>query len=77
MDEVNKRLKEFNEAAKYYGDKGEDQLIKDIFNKVVRQKEEGSLTNEQLLQFSKSVAPFLSKEQKERLDGLISKLLNE
>lgn len=76
MDEINKRLKEFNEAAKYYGDKGEDQLVKDIFKKVIRQKQEGSLSNEQLLQFSKSVSPFLSKEQKERLDDLILKLLD-
>lgn len=76
MDEINKRLKEFNDAAKYYGDKGEDQLVKDIFKKVIRQKQEGSLSNEQLLQFSKSVAPFLSKEQKDRLDDLISKLLD-
>ncbi len=77
MDEVNKRLKEFNEAAKYYGNKGEDQLVKDIFKKVLTQKKEGSLSNDQLLQFSKSVAPFLSKEQRERLDSLISKLLDE
>jgi hypothetical protein len=76
MDEVNKRLKEFNEAAKYYGDKGEDQLVKDIFKKVLSQKEDGSLTDKQLLQFSKSVAPFLSKEQKEKLDALVSKLLD-
>lgn len=60
--------------AKYYDGKGEDQLIKDIYNNVKAQKESGKLTNAQIEQFAKTVSPMLSPSQREKLSELVIRL---
>lgn len=60
--------------AKYYEGKGEDQLIKDIYNNVKAQKESGKLTNAQIEQFAKTVSPMLSPAQREKLNELVIQL---
>ncbi len=60
--------------AKYYEGKGEEQLIKDIYNNVKAQKESGKLTNAQIEQFAKTVSPMLSPAQREKLNELVIQL---
>ena len=58
----------------YYDKNGEDKLVQDIFDNVARQKKQGKLTNEQIAQFVKNISPMLNAGQKEKLDGLVSRL---
>ena len=63
-----------HDFAKYYDGKGEEQLIKDIYNNVKAQKESGKLTNAQIEQFAKTVSPMLSPAQREKLNELVIQL---
>ncbi|HPG92853.1 MAG TPA: hypothetical protein PK675_05525 [Clostridia bacterium] len=74
MDDKND-FEKIKKIADYYGEKGENQLIKDIFSSVVKQKTDGSLSNEQLKAFAKQLAPLLNEEQRGRLNELIKQLL--
>ncbi|MEG1528626.1 MAG: hypothetical protein RR248_05930 [Clostridia bacterium] len=75
--DFSKQIEQITKAAKYYEEKGEDQLIKDIFQSVTKQKESGTLTNEQLKTFASTVSVILSKDQQARLNALIDKLIND
>ncbi len=66
----------FKDLADYYNKNGEDKLVSDIFTSVKAQKTNGSLTNEQILQFSKSLMPMLNAQQKEKLSELVNRLLD-
>ena len=59
----------------YYDKNGEDKLVQDIFDNVARQKKQWKLTNEQIAQFVKNISPMLNAGQKEKLDGLVSRLM--
>ena len=67
----------FKKLADYYNKNGEDKLIEDIFKTVKAQKANGSLTNEQLLKFAKSIYPMLNNSQREKIKQLLPKLLDE
>lgn len=69
-----KQINYIKNLAKYYEGKGEDQLIKDIYNNVKAQKESGKLTNAQIEQFAKTVSPMLSPAQREKLNDLVIQL---
>lgn len=75
MDDKND-FEKIKKIADYYGEKGENQLVKDIFSSVVKQKTDGSLSNEQLKTFAKQLAPLLNEEQRARLNELIKQLLD-
>mgnify|MGYP000973119365 CR=1 FL=1 len=75
MDNNNKEFEKIKEIADYYNEKGENQLIKDIFSNVIKQKTNGTLNNEQIATFAKKVSPMLNAEQRERLNSLIKQLL--
>ncbi|MDD3831455.1 MAG: hypothetical protein PHW00_02225 [Clostridia bacterium] len=68
-------IEQITNTAKYYQEKGENELVKDIFATVMRQKKDGSLTNAQLQEFVKKVSPILNAQQRERLNSLIEQLL--
>lgn len=67
----------FKRLADYYNKNGEDKLIEDIFRTVKAQKANGTLTNEQLLKFAKSVYPMLNNAQREKIKQLLPKLLED
>ncbi|HRX14588.1 MAG TPA: hypothetical protein P5087_06215 [Eubacteriales bacterium] len=75
MDDKND-FEKIKKIADYYGEKGESQLVKDIFSSVVKQKTDGSLSNEQLKAFAKQLSPLLNEEQRGRLNELIKQLLD-
>lgn len=60
--------------AKYYDGKGEDQLIKDIYNNVKAQKQSGKLNDAQIEQFAKTISPMLTSAQREKLEALVIRL---
>jgi hypothetical protein len=73
--ENNNEIEKLKEIAEYYNQKGENQLIRDIFANVIKQKAEGTLSNEQISAFAKKVGPLLTAEQRERLNSLVKQLL--
>lgn len=75
MDNNKSDIDKLKKIAEYYNEKGENQLIKDIFSNVIKQKANGSLSNEQISTFAKKVSPMLNSEQRDRLNGLIKQLL--
>lgn len=72
---VNSQAQTFKKLADYYNKNGEDKLIADIFNTVKAQKANGTLTNEQLVKFAKSIYPMLNPTQKEKIKELLNQLL--
>lgn len=75
-NEFKQSAQTFKNLADYYNKNGEDKLVSDIFTSVKAQKANGSLTNEQILQFSKSLMPMLNAQQKEKLSEMVTKLLD-
>ena len=69
------QLERLKELANHYGQAGEQQLIRDIFQNVIAQKANGTLDNGQLKAFVRQVSPLLTQEQRERLNGLVEELL--
>ena len=67
----------FKRLADYYNKNGEDKLIEDIFTTVKAQKANGTLSNEQLLKFAKSIYPMLNNSQREKIKELLPKLLQD
>ena len=74
---VDMQAQTFKKLAEYYNKNGEDKLIEDIFTTVKAQKANGTLTNEQLLKFAKSVYPMLNNSQREKIKQLLPKLLED
>ena len=74
---INDQQETFKKLADYYNKNGEDKLIEDIFKTVKAQKANGSLTNEQLIKFAKSIYPMLNNSQREKIKQLLPKLLDE
>ena len=72
---VNSQAQTFKKLADYYNKNGEDKLISDIFNTVKAQKANGTLTNEQLIKFAKSIYPMLNPTQREKIKELLNQLL--
>lgn len=67
----------FKRLADYYNKNGEDKLIEDIFTTIKAQKANGTLSNEQLIKFAKSVYPMLTNSQREKIKQLLPKLLQD
>ena len=74
---VDMQAQTFKKLAEYYNKNGEDKLIEDIFTTVKAQKANGTLTNEQLLKFAKSVYPMLNNSQREKIKQLLPRLLED
>lgn len=74
MTDYSDKIEQFKQMAKYYGEKGEDALIKDIFANVVKQKQNGSLNNKQLVEFAEKIMPVLTPDQRKRLSELVTQL---
>ena len=73
---VESQTQTFKNLANYYNKNGEDKLIADIFASVKAQKANGTLTNEQLIKFAKSVYPMLNSHQREKIKELLPQLLD-
>ena len=61
----------FKNLADYYSKNGQDKLIQDILSNVRAQKARGTLNDEQLRRFAKTVSPMLSATQREKLEELL------
>lgn len=69
------QIEKLKNMASYYEEKGENQLVKDIFSNVISQKTNGTLNNEQIKMFAQKISPLLNPTQRDRLNELIAKLL--
>lgn len=61
-------------ASKYDG-QNQDKLISDIIKNVVQQKSNGTLNNQQILDFQKKLSPMLSSDQRQRLSEIVEQIL--
>ena len=66
----------FKNLADYYSKNGQDKLIQDILANVRAQKARGTLDDEQLRRFAKTVSPMLSATQREKLEELLKQLMD-
>ena len=55
-----------------HSSKSEEELMKELKEEVNKSKREGNFTDEQVQNFKKTVLPFLSDEQKSKLDEIIN-----
>lgn len=70
------QLEYIQDLAKYYNEHGEEKLLEDIFKNVSQQKEQGNITNDEILRMSKGISAMLDPTQKARLEELVKKLTN-
>lgn len=73
--EYEEKVRQMKQLAAKYEREGEGQLVKDILNNVIEQKAAGTLSNDQLIAFSKRISPLLNAEQRTRLNALLQELL--
>ncbi len=66
----------FKNLADYYDKNGQDKLITDIVSAVRAQKANGSLNDEQLKRFAKTVSPMLNATQRQKLEELLKRLMD-
>ncbi len=58
--------------AKQYEGKSDTEILKDLSRAVEKGKKDGSLTNEKIDSIASTIAPMLNKEQKAKLQRLMS-----
>lgn len=61
---------------KKYGNKTESELMNELFNKVKRNKAQGTFSDAELDNFAKSVKGMLSPEQQKKMEQIIKSLKN-
>lgn len=74
--DVASQAQTFKNLADYYSKNGQDKLIQDILANVRAQKARGTLDDEQLRRFAKTVSPMLSATQREKLEELLKQLMD-
>lgn len=60
------------QAVNKYKDKDEPELVSELEKAVARAKADGSFDREAIDNFARLVSPYLSDEQREKLDNLIA-----
>ena len=71
----NEQKQQFNKLkgmAKQYEGKSDAEILKDLSKAVEKGKKDGSLTNEKIDSIASTIAPMLNKEQKAKLQRLMS-----
>lgn len=68
--------KTFTDFAKNYEGKSADEITEEIFRTAKKSREEGKLSDADIDNFRTMFAPFLNREQLQRLDELIKELKN-
>lgn len=64
----------FEEEINKFSGKSESELMKELFTLANKNRQEGNLNNGELDAFTDQIAPYLTAEQKARLDMLINQL---
>lgn len=59
------------EAMNKYGSLNEDELIEKLTESVARSKREGKFDPDELVRFASMMAPYLSENQREKMDTII------
>ena len=59
------------EAMSKYGSLNEDELIEKLTESVARSKREGKFDPDELVRFASMMAPYLSENQREKMDTII------
>ena len=58
-------------AAEQYANKSDEELLSEILRTARQSKQDGTINNESIRSFVASIAPFLSAEQRARLESVI------
>ena len=66
----------YKQAYEKYSKLDENELINQLLLHIEKGKQEGSFSNEQLLNFVNTIAPSLNEEQKERLYNIVRIIRN-
>ena len=67
-------IEKITEQAKKYEGKSEEELTHELLRVAEQGKKDGSINNEMLETFYRSMAPMMSNDQKNKLDNLMKML---
>ncbi len=70
----NEPMKEARRLLESYGGKGENELLKAIYDRAVEGKKKGTLTNAQIDEFYAQFSPFVDGAKRKRLKKLVEQL---
>lgn len=75
LDENTKReAQTIEKVLKQYEGKSQSELMSEVTRIATQERKKGTLDNAKLDSFAKSVSPMLTKEQQERLNGLLGQI---
>jgi isopropylmalate/homocitrate/citramalate synthase len=65
-----------DDYMKKYGNKNENELMNELFNKVKKNKAQGTFSDAELDNFAKSVKGMLSPQQQKKMEQIIKSIKN-